>query len=296
MEDIIKKAVLKLFPELSARYHLPVFGVVVGVRETPAEGDLCDPFRPFYAVDVQLLDEHGKPDTAWPVLKDVILSLPVAGQERGQFAYPDEGTWVEVAFAYGSPNRPFIRSVLPHELALPPVELGEQRWQHNADSFQQVDKEGNWNTKTDGAITQDSLSRFVKAMDAVHEYHSALKTTATDDSELIGSIKRIEAYGAMVLQSGGVLDIGAVDDARLTSKTKNLQKAPKTWLGSQTENVLGLLSELMQKVMDLELILEGHTHTGDDGGSTSAPHQAGAISSNGSAVGAIKTRLDGIKE
>ncbi len=296
MERLIKKLVLKLFPELSAGYHLPMFGVVVAARETPNEGDLCEEFRPHYAVDVQVLTEHGQPDADWPLLRDVILAVPVAGNERGQFSFPDDGAWVELAFAYGSPNRPFIRSVLPHNLTLPPLERGEQRWQHNAKSYQRIDKNGNQQRITDGDIDDKSLNRLVQAMQSVREFHTSLKTTQQNDSEIIGAIKRIEAYGALVLQSGGVMDLSAVDDVRLTSLSKNLQKAPKTWLGSQNENVLGLLSELMQLVIDLTALLASHTHTGDDGGSTSAPHQAGSITGNGSSVGGVKGRLDGIAE
>ena len=296
IDQHIKRIVLKLFPELSARLHLPVFAEVVGVRETPKEGDICNDFRPFYAVDIQILTEHGEPDTDWPVLRDVVLPVPVAGHEMGHFAYPENGCWVEVAFAYGSPNKPFIRAVLPNGLSLPPVERGEQRWQHNAESFQRMDKDGSHQRVTDLDIHDKSLTRLIEALDVVENFHRSVKNTGSNDTEIIGAIKRIEAFGAVVVQSGGVLDLSAAGDMRLTTLTKNLQKAPKTWLGSQTENVLGLLSELMQKVIDLDATLAAHTHTGDDGGSTSAPHQAGAINTNGSDVGAIKTRLDGIKE
>ncbi len=296
IDQQIKRIVLKLFPELSARLHLPVFAEVVGVRETPNEGDICNDFRPFYAVDIQILNEHGEPDTDWPVLRDVVLPVPMAGHEMGHFAYPENGCWVEVAFAYGSPNKPFIRTVLPNGRTLPPVDRGEHRWQHNAESFQRMDKDGNHQRVTDLEIHDKSLTRLVEALDVVSNFHRSVKNTHSNDTEIIGAIKRIEAYGAIVLQSGGVLDLSAKGDARLTSLTKNLQKAPKTWLGSQNENVLGLLSELMQLVISLCDILDGHTHTGDDGGSTSAPHQAGSISTVGSDTGSVKGRLDGIKE
>ena len=296
MEKVIKRMVLRLFPELSARYHLPLFAQVENVRETPVAGDVCDGFRPKYAVDVQVLDEYGQPDTKWPLLRDVMLAVPVAGHEMGFFAYPENGCRVEIAFAYGSPNQPFIRSILPHGRALPTVERGEHRWQKDAESFIRMDKDGNHQQVSDGEIHQQSLSRLVEAMTVVEEFHQAIKNTATDDSENIGGTKSVQALGAMVLKAGEQLNIASVKDVTVTSLTKNLQKAPKTWLGSQTENVLGLLSELMQKVIDLDATLAAHTHTGDDGGSTSAPHQAGAINTNGSDVGAIKTRLDGIKE
>lgn len=243
IEQAIKRIILRLFPELSARYHLPVFAEVVAVRETPAEGDLCDEFRPRYAVDVQVLNEYGEPDTNWPVLKDVILSVPVAGDEMGQFAYPENGTWVEIAFAYGSPNRPFIRCVLPHRLTLPPLERGEQRWQHNPDSFQRADKDGNWQRKTDLEIHDKSLTRLIEALDVVENFHRSVKNTETNDTEIIGAIKRIEAFGAVVLLSGEVMDLSAVDHLRLTTKADLILRALgnlKTTIdGTKTEDITG---------------------------------------------------------
>jgi uncharacterized protein (DUF2345 family) len=240
IEAAIKRIIYRLFPELTARYHLPRFGRVESVRETQSEGDICDEFRPFYAVDVQILTEHGKPDKKWPVLKDVPLSLPVAGQEMGQFAFPDAGTWVEIAFAYGSPNRPFIRCILPHDLSQPPVARGEQRWQHNPGSFQQADKDGNWQRKTDGQISDESIDRLTQALDSIERYHKSLKETNTDDTELIGAIKKIEAYGAMILQSGGRFDLGSLHDFNVNCQAvTNIVSAGNINTSSQANTSVG---------------------------------------------------------
>jgi hypothetical protein len=221
----IKRIINNLFPEISAGYHLPIFAEVVGVRETPKEGDLCDEFRPRYAVDVQILNEYGEPDKKWPVLKDVILSVPVAGHEMGHFAYPENGTWVEIAFAYGSPNRPFIRSVLPHRLTMPGLERGEQKWQHSAASYQRIDKDGNHERVTDLEIHDKSLTRVIEALDIIEKFHQSTKNTKANDTEIIGAIKRIEAFGSVVVQSGGVMDLSAVDHVRITTKANAIIKA-----------------------------------------------------------------------
>ena len=323
MVEIIKRLILRAFPELSAGYHLPLFAEVVGVRETPAAGDVCNDFRPFYAVDVQILDEHGKPDKKWSVLKDVVLSLPVAGHEMGQFAYPENGTWVEIAFAYGSPNRPFIRSVLPHGLTLPDIERGEQRWQKNAEVFQSVDKDSNWQRQTDQQITDKSLTRLVEAMDVVENFHKSVKNTETNDTEIIGAIKRIEAFGAVVVQAGGVLDLSAIDSIRLTTKANmiirvlaDMQTAidgdmnnqvtgsvayfadvgqhfesPKTWIGSSAENAIALISEVAQLVVDLATTLSTHTHP-----TVGQIAEAAAVVAVGTNASAVKARVDSIAE
>jgi hypothetical protein len=221
----IKRIVNNLFPEISAGYHLPIFAEVVGVRETPKQGDMCDEFRPRYAVDVQILNEYGEPDKKWPILKDVIFSVPVAGHEMGHFAYPENGTWVEIAFAYGSPDRPFIRSVLPHRLTMPGIERGEQKWQHSAASYQRIDKDGNQERVTDLEIHDKSLTRVIEALDVIETFHQSTKNTEANDTEVIGAIKRIEAFGAVVVQSGGVMDLSAVDHVRITTKANAIIKA-----------------------------------------------------------------------
>lgn len=298
MEDAIKKIIEKQYPELTAKYHLPRFAEVVGTRETPDHGDIADEFRPYYAVDLQVLDERGKPDANFPVLKDVPLSLPVAGHEMGQFAFPENGAWVDVGFAYGSPNKPFVRAVLPHNRSLPKVERGEQRWQHNNASFQRVDKDGNWQIQTDRNIKEDSLKRIISALDDLEAYTKRLIEVEADDNETIGGAKTIKAMGLINLLSGGRFDIGALEHINVTSQTRQCYKAPLTWIGSQNENVLGLLSELMQLVIDLCNILASHTHSGVQlgGGNTGSPVQSGDISGVGSDTGGVKGRLDGIKE
>ncbi|MGC6345436.1 hypothetical protein ACMXY9_11795, partial [Pasteurella multocida] len=64
-------------------------------------GDISDPFRPKYAVELQLLDEHGEVDQAVPVYPAVPLPVTSTGSQGGDFAFPEVGTVVEVGFAYG---------------------------------------------------------------------------------------------------------------------------------------------------------------------------------------------------
>ena len=294
----VKRIVTNLFPEINAGYHLPMFAEVVGVRETTSDGDLCDEFRPRYAVDVQILNEYGEPNTKWPVLKDVILSVPTAGHEVGHFAYPESGTWVEIAFAYGSPNRPFIRSVLPHRLTMPAIERGEQRWQQNPESYQRIDKDGNHQRVTDSAINDRSLTRVIEALDVLETFHQSAKRVEATDTETIGAIKRIEAFGAVVVQSGGVLDLSAADSLRLTTKAdaiiNSLQnqslKAPKTWIGSDSENLFVIVSELAQLTADVATSLAGHSHASHG----AKPTTFAKIELTASDAETLKNRVDGI--
>lgn len=59
-------------PELSAGLHLPKFARIEAHMESTACGDIFDPFRPHYAVDMQLLDDDGQ-NAAAPVYQAVPL-------------------------------------------------------------------------------------------------------------------------------------------------------------------------------------------------------------------------------
>lgn len=291
MDSAIKKAVERQFPEIKSGYHLPIFGRVESVRENPDQGDIADPFRPYYGVDVKILDEHGETNEAIPLLRDVPLCLPVCGSEMGHFAYPEDGAVVEIAFAYGSPNHPFIRGILAKNLSLPKIERGEQLWQHNPESYHRVDKEGSWERKTDLDITETSRKRTVTAAEKISTLNSETKDVQGDSTTTIGAMSRLKAFGGVECLSGGRYDLGALDDLNLSSNTKILSKAPKTWLGSDAENVLGILSELMQLLIDLCDVLDSHTHP-----TVGAITQAAQVAQVGTDTGAVKARLDGIKE
>lgn len=195
-------------------------------------------------------------------------------------------------------NKPFVRCALPHNRSLPKVERGEHRWQHNNASFQRVDKDGNWQTQTDRNITEDSLKRIVSALEDLETYTKRLVQVEADNTETTGGGWTHKAMGLINLLSGCRFDIGALHDINATSQTKQFYRAPKTWIGSQSENVLGILSELMAQVISLCNTLASHTHGGVQAGSgnTAAPNQSGTISGYGTNTSGIKSRLDGIKE
>jgi hypothetical protein len=291
MEDAIKRIVDKNYPELTGQLHLPRFAQVVNVRETPTNGAIADEYRPHYAVSIQVLDEHGQPDSKFPVLHDVPLSLPTAGHESGQFSYPENGAHVEVGFAYGSPNKPFIRNVIPHGRSLPDVKRGEMKRQHSTGRYDGFDKDGNHAVQTDGTLTNDSLKRIISSLENLETYTQSLRNVEADETDTIGGTKTIKAMGAMRINSGGRTEILSIQDLVSTSNGKQLLKAPKTWVGSNSENVLGLLSELMAQVILLANVLASHTHP-----SVGVISQASSVTAVSTSVTGIKGRLDGIKE
>ncbi|WP_339387631.1 hypothetical protein [Vibrio caribbeanicus] len=124
--------------------------------------------------------------------------------------------------------------------------------------------------------------------------------------------KLIEAMGVINLLACDDIVLGSLGNTQMASAGDLIEKigkvrrsiaadhqwlqAPKTWIGSKQENVLILLSELMQVVKELADTLANHTHGGilPGGGTTQKPNQSQAIVGHGEDSSELKGRLDGI--
>lgn len=310
MEDVIRRAVERQFPELPGGYHLPRFGRVVAVPDAPAEPGLCDDFRPRFGVDVEVLGPDGEPDPALPVLQGLPVPVPGGGQEAGLFGFPEEGTTVVIGFAYGLPHKPFIQQILPHGLSLPRVPKGDQVWQHSEACQQRVDADGNWLRQTDGRIRDQSVERQVEALDNAERYQSHTQEVDDHSTETVGGIKKVEALGALKLLSGGAASLAAVDDLHqatgrdlnlvvgqkfnatvggdLQEKIQGLRRsvAPKNWIGSEGVNVLQVLCDLLDLVQQMNTQIAGHVH-----GSSPVPSNAGEFGANASKAAGLSGKL-----
>ncbi|MCT8950643.1 DUF2345 domain-containing protein [Pseudomonas iridis] len=304
MEDAIRRAVERQFPELTGGYHLPRFAQVTAVADAPADAGLCDDFRPRYAVDIVVLGPDDEPDPAMLPLTGVPLPLPTGGEEMGIYAFPEEGTRVVVCFAYGLPNKPYIQSILPHGLSMPKVPKGDQVWQHSEAAQQRVDADGNWLRQTDGKIRDQAIEREVEALDNREQFQSHTQTIDDHSTESVGGVKKIEALGALKLMSGGSASLAAVDDLhQATGRDLNLvvgQKhnatvggdmqerieglrrsvagqgqslqAPKSWIGSENVNLFKVVCETLDLMQEMNAQIAAHTH-----GSTPPPDNAHAF-------------------
>lgn len=142
-----------MYPEIAAGFHLPQLAAVVNIPDPPGNGEICDEFRPYYAVDIRLLLPNGQVDPEMPLMRDVPVAINGAAPDRGFASLPQPGTIVELAFAFGMQTKPFIRSVLPYRLKLPKIDAASQRWQQSAVSFQEVNATGHWRRVTAETIT-----------------------------------------------------------------------------------------------------------------------------------------------
>ncbi len=326
MDKEICRIVERQKPELVGMYHLPVFARVESVSDPVLSPALSEQFRPRYAVDVVVLDENNLPDELFPLFKAVPLPASCAGLERGVFGFPEAGAIVELAFAYGLPSKPFIRTVLTEGLSLPSIAPGELLLQARTDVFQRANSEGSWQRSTHANITDDCLRYAIDCYSSTttaHEFFAQVKRNSIE--HVVGS-KIIEALGALKLLSAGVCNIAAADNLSLTTASdcnvkvaRDLQQrigniadsfavlkqlikvknGGKVWLGSEGENVLKILSELIQVVATIANIAKDHTHEYTDNGTplkTKKPDQSSAYGGEKSKADGLKARLDPIVE
>lgn len=162
MEKVIKRVLMRKYPELESGWHLPMWAKVTDTLK-PLAGETVTEEEPIYSVSVQLLDANGEEDKDVPILEDVLLPVPAGGEQRGFWSKPSKGTIVELAFAYGLPSHPFIRSILPHGLKLPNMAETDQRWQQSEKAYTQVNKDDEWETKGKNSTTEIEKDLRIKA-------------------------------------------------------------------------------------------------------------------------------------
>lgn len=300
------------YPELSAGLHLPKFARVEAPSEDVSSGNIADPFRPRYAVDLQLLDADGKPAKDTPVYPAVPLPVPMAGSEAGLFQFPPPGTLVEVGFTGGRPDKPFVRQTVASGQSLPDIKPGEQLQQQRAEVSQRVTVAGDWERKTDQAIRESSMHREVSA----DEERRTLVTRetlikATDNATVLGThtlqagaiVQIAQGDYSLATQAGYMASVGQSATVEigqsLTEKIGQLRRsiagarqelmAPVVWVGSQQVNVMTLMLDTLDVIQELATQTANHTHP-----NTGTPLNAGEIQQTGRRTGTLKDKYSPI--
>ena len=309
----LQRQVEGAYPELASGLHLPKFARVEAPSEPVSSGNVADPFRPRYAVDLQLLDENGQPAKDTPLYSAVPLPVPMAGSESGMFQFPPAGTLVEVGFTAGRPDKPFVRQTMPTGNSLPDVKPGEQLQQQRAEVSQRVTQAGDWVRQTDQTISESSMVREVTADDekrTVVARETMVK--ATDKTTVIGTAKLMagaivqvttgdyalgtqgnyvasitgnastKINGSMDLDVSNSLieKVGAIRQS--VAKAKQEIIAPTVWVGSQAINVMQLMLDTLDVVKQLAQQTAQHTHK-----ETGAPLNAADIQATGATADSL---------
>jgi hypothetical protein len=247
-EPAEKRKLQFLFPELAAGHHLPRFARVINSADKAQAGDENNPFRPRFAVDIQLLDEDGRDDEKVPLYKAVSLPVMFGGNEQGLLAMPTEGTLVEIAFAYGRSDKPFIRTVLGDAWSLPDIEPGEQLQQQRYEVFDRIDAAGN---KTD-ATDQKKEGRAFEELQQADRYLGAFGSHEINveqhSKENIAGQKLIETLGSFEVMAGDDMTLGALGNMHQVTAGDMVQ-------------VIGQLRDVVIGLNDQVKVLKDRIHT-----------------------------------
>lgn len=317
-----QRQIEKLYPELGAGLHLPRRARVMSPTDAAELGDPSDPFRPRYAVNVQLLDENGNAAGAQEY-NAVPLPIPMAGSEGGMFQFPPEGTLVEIGFADGRPDKPMIRQILSEGLSLPAVKPGEQLQQQRAGVSQRVTVDGSWQRDTDQSIQETSSRRSVTSDEENRTTTTRNTTVKANDSTTVLGTKTLMAGQVIQLAEGDYSigtsanmvikvgkdrndDVGQNQNTKvgqnlttdvagaLTEKIAGIRRsvaasqeliAPKVRLGTDTINVLTLLTDTLDVLQTLANQTASHTHQ-----NTGAPQQASDFNATATRTKTLATK------
>ena len=307
------------FPELASGLHLPKMARVVAASEPVSSGNFADPFRPRYAVNVQLLDADGKPDSATPVYSAVPLPVPMAGHDSGMFQFPPEGTLVEVGFTGGRPDKPFVRQTMPEGVSLPDVKPGEQLQQQRDGVSQRVTQGGDWERQTDQAIRETSMSRAVtadtesrKLVTRETTIKATDKTTVLGTSTLMAGVIQQMATGdyavgvkgnslasvagnAQTEVAGNIdVEVGGALTEKITALRKSVAAGQQVigqtvHIGTESTNALTMLLDTIDLLAELARQCASHTHPG-----TGTSSQASAFTETATKAGATRGKYQKI--
>lgn len=284
LKKIIQRVVERLYPELADGSHLPRFAVVAAIPDPPRGGEKCDEFIPKYAVDCRLLDSAGQIDEDMPLMRDVPVAMSGAASDRGFALLPQPGTVVEIAFAYGLQTKPYVRGVLPYNLALPAIDDLTMRWQQSANQYQEVNAEGDWVRTTDADILDRCRDQNV--------------VIGQDQTVQIERDRKVKTGGAAVIESGESHSVQSPEitlRARMQILEQSLltfrMTAPKIHLGSEADNFLRIVSDFMATCIKMFDVTAQHTHNAPSG-RTSGPNEASDMQNQIEAAAAEKSRTD----
>ncbi|MFA9499889.1 hypothetical protein ACERCG_05595 [Mannheimia sp. E30BD] len=294
-----RRQIEKEFPELAGGYHLPKRGRVVAIADPSNAGDLNNPFRPKYAVEVQLLDENGNDDTSVPVYSAVPLPITSPSSQGGDFCFPEIGTIVELGFHNGRSDQPFVRSFSAEGKTMPAVAPGEMLRQQRPEVFERTDQAGNMYKETDQTINEKSFQRKIETDSEYKQLGEATKEIDANNNETVGGNKKTHVVGNIEEVTASNKDIGVAGKlnekiqgiAERISDEKNKLVAPISYVGSEGQNIFRILEDLCQIVADLSIAVSSHNHNGGP-----RPSNSSEISQYGQLATKAKIKLTPIIE
>lgn len=215
MDEQIAKIITKHYPEIANGWHVPIWGIVNSINETPPDGCLSDNFRPYYCVSVNILSKDGQP-TSIPTMENIAIAGNFS-ESGGIMQLPEPGMIVSIQFAFGMPDKPYVDRVLPYSVSMPGLERGEIVIQSRHGSKQLFAQDGSINLETDSAYNEYSREKNVKTGNETLNRHSASSKTSCNSIHDVGGIYQLAAFGAMYLLTTGNSELSALKNLSLTA-------------------------------------------------------------------------------
>lgn len=324
MDDKISRIIKKHYPEIANGWHVPIWAVITTINENTHEGDLGNRYRPRYAASVRLLDKNGDIVVTAPPMQNIAIAGNF-NSSGGILMLPEPGNTVELSFAFGHPDKPYISNVLPWSVTLPDHKSGEVTVQARKGVRMHIDSAGNIQHETDRKLTQ--LAAELEQIIGKMSVSATGRATAiqSHDKITVGGKYHLEALGALLLLTTGHVELSSLDSMNfttasdlneniagkrqsmikellsLTVKDKGEIRLDKNGLslaikkgfvsiGNDSTDVVKVLYDLLDIVSQLANALTMHTHPHPEG-LTSQPTNAGDIAGQGAQAEALAKKL-----
>ena len=285
VKNAIRRIVLRIFPELGQRKHLPQLARIEKIYDLPVDAaKVSTAFRAYRAADVQLLDAVTGSPLPVPVFEQVTLATG-QGNEHGVFVEPSLGMLCLIQYVDGLNSLPVITSLLPWQSLVPDNQTTDVSLQQSHRS-KLSGRYGNWHLKTDGEIKQTSQVSFIDAQVSQQTYHQRDTAIASHDIAKIDGNQVNEIMGALKMLVGEKALLTSLDNLLLGSNKEIIAKSTENmnleslktleakaaelakvqgatvWLGSEQVNAVQILLDLIGIVKDTNGVLASHTHMG----------------------------------
>ncbi len=164
------------------------------------------------------LGEDGQSDKAAPPDRAVPLPVQFGGQEQGSLQFPIEGTLVELGFAFGRADRPFIRTVLGKGWPRRTSPRASSCSSNGPRCSSRKRQRGQPSRHTDRRLHDRARCRCTtRVTDYLGEHGQHRLQVAQHSTEEVGGLKLIEALGAVELLAGDDLTLGSLGNMSQTT-------------------------------------------------------------------------------
>jgi len=224
VKNAVRRLILRYFPELGQRKHLPQLARIEKIYDMPVNGGkVSTAFRSYKAVDIQLLNAVTGEPLAVPVFEQVTIATGQS-HEHGLFTEPTTGMRCLIQYIDGLDSMPVITSLLPWQTLVPDHRSTDVTLQQSHRS-KLAGSDGDWHLQTDGEIKQTSQKSIVDSQIREETYHHRDTTITGHDTTKIDGNQVNEIMGALKILVGEKAIITSLDNLLMGSNKEVIIKS-----------------------------------------------------------------------